>query len=180
MQKDIYSQTRDIIVKYYKDKIPTAYIHSFGCQQNINDGEKIKGVIQSCGFSISTQEETADLIIYNTCAVREHAQDRVYGNIGNLKHLKEKNKSLLIGICGCMTEQQITKDKIKKSFPHVNFAIGTNAINTIPEIIKYNLEKEKLDSAHNEMASKLMDNYIEVARKSGKSEIDIKKKVMQH
>ena len=78
------------IASFY-DTPPLAYIHSFGCQQNVNDGEKIKGVLADVGFGLCDAPEQADLILFNTCAVREHAEQRVFGNVGALKSLKEKN-----------------------------------------------------------------------------------------
>lgn len=79
---------------------PMAYVHSYGCQQNVSDGERIKGVLCDIGYGLCDGPENADLILYNTCAVREHAEQRVLGNVGALKPLKEKNPRLIIGVCG--------------------------------------------------------------------------------
>ena len=83
-----------------------AYVRSFGCQLNVSDGEKIKGLLKKIGYEFTDDERSADLIILNTCAVRENAEDRVFGIIGSMKHLKEKNPKLIIGISGCMTAQE--------------------------------------------------------------------------
>ena len=85
---------------------PLAYVRSYGCQQNVNDGEKIKGVLQDVGYGLCDNVEHADLILFNTCAVREHAEQRVFGNVGALKKLKEQNPRLMIGVCGCMAQQE--------------------------------------------------------------------------
>ena len=98
---------------------PAAYVHSFGCQQNVNDGEKIKCVLQQAGYSLTDRAEGADLVVFNTCAVREHAQQRVYGNIGALKPLKAANPKMLIAIGGCMVQQREVVDKLKQSYPYV-------------------------------------------------------------
>ena len=90
-------------------------VHSYGCQQNVSDGEKLKGLMVQMGYELTDELEEADAVLYNTCAVRENAEDRVLGNIGALKHYKRRNPSMVIGLCGCMTQQQPVADKIKKS-----------------------------------------------------------------
>ena len=91
------------------------YVHSFGCQQNVNDGEKIKGVLTDIGFGLAARPEDADLIVFNTCAVREHAEQRVFGNVGALKGLKEANPKLLIAVSGCMAQQKEIVEKFEKA-----------------------------------------------------------------
>ena len=87
------------------DKPKLAYVSSFGCQLNTSDGEKIKGVLKKAGYGFTENENEADLIILNTCAVRENAEDRVFGIVGSMKKLKELKPGLIIGIAGCMTAQ---------------------------------------------------------------------------
>lgn len=84
---------------------PSAFVRTFGCQGNVADGETIKGLLESMGYALTEDIDTADFILYNTCAVREHAQDRVYGNVGALKPLKESRPELFIALCGCMMQQ---------------------------------------------------------------------------
>lgn len=112
-----------------------AYVRSFGCQLNVSDGEKIKGVLKKCGYSFTEDENEADLIILNTCAVRESAEDRVFGIVGSMKKLKEERPSLLIGIAGCMTAQSHIAEKIKKSYPQVDIVLGTSAISSLPRLL---------------------------------------------
>lgn len=112
-----------------------AYVRSFGCQLNISDGEKIKGLLRQAGYDFTDDETKADLIILNTCAVRENAEDRVFGIIGSMKKLKEVKPSLIIGISGCMTAQEHIAEKIKKSYPQVDFVVGTSAISSIPKLL---------------------------------------------
>ncbi len=114
---------------------PIAYIRTYGCQQNVADGEKIKGMLSEMGFQFTENKEEADLILFNTCAIREHAEDRIFGNVGALKHLKRRNPSLLIALCGCMMEQEHIAEKIKKSYPFVNMVFGTHVIHKLPEIM---------------------------------------------
>lgn len=112
-----------------------AYVRSFGCQLNISDGEKIKGLLSDMGYEFTEDENNADLIILNTCAVRENAEDRVFGIVGSMKKLKELKPGLIIGISGCMTAQEHIAEKIKKSYPQVDFVLGTSAISSLPSLL---------------------------------------------
>ncbi len=114
---------------------PKAFVRTYGCQQNVADGEKIKGMLAEMGFEFTEEEIKADFIIFNTCAIREHAEDRVYGNIGALKNIKRKHPSVMIAVCGCMMEQEHVAERIKKSFPFVNIVFGTHVIHKLPEMI---------------------------------------------
>lgn len=124
-----------VILDYYQDAPPTAFVHSFGCQQNVNDGEKILGVLVNAGYGRAAAPEEADLIIFNTCAVREHAEQRVFGNVGALKKLKEQNPRLMIAVCGCMAQQKQIVEKFKASYPFVDIVFGVNAIDNLPQLI---------------------------------------------
>ena len=106
---------------------PMAFVHSFGCQQNVSDGEKIKGMLAKVGYEFTNDVNEAQLILYNTCAVRENAEDRVYGTLGSIKHLKEENGELVIGICGCMAQEKKTAEKIKSAYRQVDMVFGTFA-----------------------------------------------------
>ena len=112
-----------------------AYVRSFGCQLNVSDGEKIQGLLKKMGYSFTEDEQEADLIILNTCAVRENAEDRVFGIVGSMKKLKELKPSLIIGIAGCMTAQSHIAEKIKKSYPQVDLVVGTSALSALPELL---------------------------------------------
>ena len=106
------AQAAALVSRHY-DTPPLAYVHSYGCQQNVNDGERIKGVLVDIGYGLCDNPEDADLILFNTCAVREHAEQRVFGNVGALKGLKEKKPGLIIGLCGCMANQKHVVEKRK-------------------------------------------------------------------
>lgn len=127
------------LIKIISDKTKKAYVRSFGCQLNFSDGEKIKGLLKKIGYIFTENENEADLIILNTCAVRESAEDRVFGIIGSLKKLKEQNPFLIIGISGCMTAQEHIAEKIKRSYPQVSFVLGTSAINSLPKLLLDNV-----------------------------------------
>lgn len=111
-----------------------ACIRTYGCQQNVADSEKIKGMLAEMGFGFTEKAEDADFILFNTCAVREHAEDRVFGNVGALKNIKRKHPSVLIGLCGCMMEQQHVTDRLYKSFPFVGLVFGTHSLHRFPEL----------------------------------------------
>lgn len=127
------------IRELYGNRPHIAYVRSFGCQLNVSDGEKIKGLLSSMGFGFTDNENAADLIILNTCAVRESAEDRVFGIVGSMKKLKENKPSVIIGIAGCMTAQSHIAEKIKKSYPQVDFVLGTSAINGLPALLRDSL-----------------------------------------
>lgn len=127
----------------YGARRPLAHIHSYGCQQNVSDGEKIKGMLAEIGYDFTERREEADLVIYNTCAVREHAEQRVFGNVGALKGLKEKKRGLMIGLCGCMANQKHVVEKLRKSYPYVDLVFGVDGIDTLPQLIAQKLQKHK-------------------------------------
>ena len=112
-----------------------AFVHSYGCQQNVADGEKIKGFLEQMGFGFTEEAEEADFILFNTCAVREHAEDRVFGNVGALKNIKRRHPSVIIALCGCMMEQEHVAERIRKSYPYVSLVFGTHVIHRFPELL---------------------------------------------
>ncbi len=114
---------------------PIAYIHTYGCQQNVADGERIKGMLAIAGFEFSDKPDNADFILFNTCAVREHAEDRVFGNVGALKNLKRKYPKTLIALCGCMMEQKHIAERMYKSFPYVGLVFGTHVLHQFPQLL---------------------------------------------
>ncbi|MBQ2756554.1 MAG: tRNA (N6-isopentenyl adenosine(37)-C2)-methylthiotransferase MiaB [Oscillospiraceae bacterium] len=119
----------------YYGRTPKYHVHSYGCQLNVSDGEKLKGQLEAMGYVETGAVEDADFVIYNTCAVRENAEDRAFGNLGALKNQKRRRPSMLIAICGCMTQQQHNADRIKKSFPFVDIVFGTHAMYRLPEMV---------------------------------------------
>lgn len=114
---------------------PLAYVRTYGCQQNVADSEKIKGMLAGMGYAFTETPQDADFIIFNTCAVREHAEDRVFGNVGALKAIKQKHPSVLIALCGCMMEQPHIAERIYKSFPFVGLVFGTHFLHRFPELL---------------------------------------------
>lgn len=120
-----------------------ACIVTFGCQQNEADSERLLGTARLLGYEKTERLEDADLIIYNTCAVREHAELKALSKTGQLKNLKEKNPHLIVGLWGCMVSREARVDEIKRSYPYVDFAAGTGMLYRLPEILCEALENHK-------------------------------------
>ena len=131
------------LVSQVYDTPPLAYVHGYGCQQNVNDGERIKGVLTDIGYGLCDAPEQADLVLFNTCAVREHAEQRVFGNVGALKSLKEKKPGLIIGLCGCMANQAHVVEKLRRSYPYVDLVFGVDGIDTLPQLLVQKLRTHK-------------------------------------
>ena len=111
------------------------YIHTYGCQMNEEDSEKLSGMLKRLGYTRTEDKNEASIILFNTCCVRENAENKVFGNLGQLKKLKEKNPDLIIGICGCMMQQEGMADKILSQFPYVNIIFGTHNAYKFPEYL---------------------------------------------
>ena len=134
-QQEFSDRVRTILTSKFEPSMPLAFVHTYGCQGNVSDGERIKGILAALGYGFTDDVEQADLILYNTCAVREHAEDRIYGNVGAIKRLKKSNPNLIIALCGCMMQQERVVEKIRKSYPFVDLVFGTHVIHRIPELI---------------------------------------------
>ena len=119
------------------------FIRTYGCQSNVRDSENISGILKELSFKEVNCIEKANLIILNTCTIRENANDKVFGEIGLLKKYKQKNKKLKIGICGCMAQEQHVIELIKTKYPQVDFVFGTNNLDQIPEILNQVINKNK-------------------------------------
>ena len=114
---------------------PRAFVDTYGCQQNEADSERIRGMLEECGYGIVDEEEGADCIVINTCAVREHAEDRVYGNVGALTHTKNRHPTQKIFLCGCMMGQPTVSERIKKSYRHVDGVFNPHHLWRFPELL---------------------------------------------
>lgn len=112
-----------------------ACVITYGCQQNVSDSERIKGMLAEIGYTLTENTAEADFILFNTCAVRGHAEDRVYGNVGATKRLKAAKPSLIVAVCGCMAQQESVAERFKKSYPYVDIVFGTQVQHRLPEFI---------------------------------------------
>lgn len=111
-------------------------IFTYGCQMNEHDSEKLAGMLENMGYRPVTESKKADIILFNTCTVRENANQKVYGKVGSLKNLKKDNPDLIIGIGGCMMQDENAKEKIYKKYPYVDLIFGTHNLHHVPDLIK--------------------------------------------
>lgn len=119
------------------------FITTYGCQMNLHESEKIAGILTEMGYTQAEKEEDANVIVFNTCCIRENAEDRAEGNIGALKQLKRKNKDLIIAVGGCMTQQKGFAEKFHQSFPFVDIIFGTHNLENFKELLLLKLSQKK-------------------------------------
>lgn len=143
LEQSKYSdKVSSLLSKRYSEK-PLACVVTYGCQQNVADSEHIKGMLEKMGYGFTQDRLSAKLIIFNTCAVREHAEDRVFGNVGALKKYKLKNPDVIVALCGCMMQQKHIAQKIKESYPFVDLVYGTHVVHKLPELLFNALTRRK-------------------------------------
>lgn len=141
------------LINESKEKKPLAFVETYGCAQNESDSEKLKGMLFDMGYGFCEDAKEADLILYNTCAVRENAELRVFGNIGAVKNLKRKKPSLILGVCGCMMQQEHIAEIIRKRYPHVDMVFGTHALYRFPEILANAMDEKRVFDTKSEDGS---------------------------
>ena len=140
---DEYIEKIAAINKQYLDehgRSKKMYIHTYGCQMNSHDSEKIAGMLSNMGYEEGDSEEAADIIVYNTCCIRENAENKIYGNLGYLKRFKADKKDLKIILCGCMMQQDTVIEKIRMSYRFVDVIFGTFNLYKLPELLYTNME----------------------------------------
>ncbi|MBE6886983.1 MAG: tRNA (N6-isopentenyl adenosine(37)-C2)-methylthiotransferase MiaB [Ruminococcaceae bacterium] len=130
-----YTEKLNKLIEQKFNYVPLVNVQTFGCVQNENDSEKIRGILNSAGFGVSDSFENSDIVIFNTCAIRENAELKIFGNIGKLKALKANNPDMIVAVCGCMVMQPHIVAKIKKSYPFVDIVFGVNSIEELPYIV---------------------------------------------
>ena len=121
----------------------TYYVKTYGCQMNVHDSENIKAILEEMGFKENDDMEKSDLILLNTCAIRENAHNKVFGMIGRLKHLKEDRPDIITGVCGCMAQEEVVVDEILNKFKFLDFVFGTHNIDELPNILYEAMLKNK-------------------------------------
>ena len=141
-QKEYADQVRSLLEELYPAP-PLAYVHSYGCQGNVSDGEKLKGMLAQMGYGFCDQAEQADLVLFNTCAIRENAEDRIFGNVGALKRWKAQSPKHKLLLCGCMMQQPHIVEKLKQSYPYVDLIFGTHVIHQLPQLLLSVLQQHK-------------------------------------
>ena len=121
------------------------YVKTYGCQMNEHDSENIKAILEDMSFTEASDMLDADLILLNTCAIRENAHNKVFGMLGRLKHAKEEKPNLIVGLCGCMAQEEVVIDEILKKFRFLDFVFGTHNIYDLPNILKKSLDNKKIE-----------------------------------
>ena len=144
---------------------PRAFVDTYGCQQNEADSERIRGILETCGYGIVDEEEGADCIVINTCAIREHAETRVYGNVGALVHTKARHPEQKIFLCGCMMGQPQVVERIKNSYRHVDGVFNPHELWRFPELLQSVLRTNKRIFAVDDSAGNIAEG-IPVVRSS--------------
>ena len=135
------------LVKERADKagrLLTYHVTTFGCQMNARDSEKLKGILESAGFIYEEDELSADLVLFNTCTVRDNANQKLYGHLGSLGPVKKKRPDMIIGICGCLSQEESAREKITGSFPFVDLIFGTHNVFDFPRLLVKVLTRESV------------------------------------
>ena len=118
-------------------------IHTYGCQMNVHESEKIAGILHELGYESCDEIESADIVVFNTCCIRENAENHAYGNIGMLKKLKAENRDKIIAVGGCLPQQMNKAENLHEKFPYVDIIFGTHNLNKLKDYI---IEKQKRKS----------------------------------
>ena len=147
LQYEYMERAKNLVAKQAAElkRSLTFCVVTFGCQMNARDSEKLTGILEQIGYRRS-ESENADLVIYNTCTVRDNANTRVYGRLGKLKNYKQKNPHMLIALCGCMMQEPSAVEKIKEKYRHVDLIFGTHNIFKFAELLVTRLESERENS----------------------------------
>lgn len=132
-------------IKSDKFKNKKYFIRTYGCQMNVHDSEEIKGILENLGFRETTNVEESDIIVLNTCAIRENAHDKVFGFLGRCKHLKKENPNLIICVGGCMPQEESVANLLKEKYPFVNIVFGTHNINDLGKMILEENKKQQIE-----------------------------------
>ena len=165
----------DKIAAYWQSEniTPIAYVETYGCQQNEADSEKLRGYLSQCGYAIGTEAEGADVVIMNTCAIREHAEQRVFGNLGALTHTKRRHPRQKIFLCGCMAGETKVSDRVKKSYPYVDGVFSTHHLWQFPEILWNVLNSKKRQFYIEDEAGSIAEGIPQVRDNTLKSWVSI-------
>lgn len=146
----------------------TYFIETYGCQMNEHDSEKLAGMLEECGLAKAADKKAADVILFNTCCVREHAEKRLMGNVGALKKLKDERPELIVCVCGCMAQQKDVADKLYRRFPFVDLIFGTHELHMFPQFLAEAMDGRRLARVR-EMDGEIAEG-LPVARSHGVSQ----------
>ena len=147
-KEEVLTKTNEYIVKENLKKLglnKKYYVKTYGCQMNEHDSENIKAILEDMSFTETDDMERADLILLNTCAIRENAHNKVFGMVGRIKNLKEKNPNLIAGICGCMAQEEVVVNEILEKYNFLDIVFGTHNIHNLPNILYTAINKKDLE-----------------------------------
>lgn len=161
-QKDYCMKINNLYKSLYKTRTPKAFVKTYGCQQNVSDSEKYIGMLIEMGFEMVFDQNEADVVLFNTCAIRENAENKTFGNLGWIKSIKKVNPNLFVILCGCMTEQESVITKIKNTYNFVDLVFGTHSIHRFPELF-YKSLTEKNEKRRNLCIKENIDSILENA-----------------
>ena len=142
------------------------YINTYGCQMNVHESEKLAGILENLGYTLADSDTTADVVVFNTCAIRESAEQKIFGNIGMLKNVKAKNPNMIIAICGCMSQQNGYAEQIVKKYPYVDIIFGTHNLAKFEDFLKQKQSKKRVIEVVDTEDIRLRDS-MKVSRTSG-------------
>ena len=154
-------------------RTPVAYVETYGCQQNEADSEKLRGYLSQSGYAIGKEAEGADVVVMNTCSIREHAEQRVFGNLGALTHTKRRHPEQKIFLCGCMAGEPKVSERIKKSYPFVDGVFSTHHLWQFPEILYRVLTDKKRQFYVEDEAGSIAEGIPQVRDSSLKAWVSI-------
>lgn len=147
-KEEVLTKTNEYIVKENLKKLglnKKYYVKTYGCQMNEHDSENIKAILEDMSFTETDDMESADLILLNTCAIRENSHNKVFGMVGRIKNLKEKNPNLIAGICGCMAQEEVVVNEILEKYNFLDIVFGTHNIHNLPNILYTAINKKDLE-----------------------------------
>lgn len=147
-KKEVLIKTNDYIIKENLKKLglnKKYFIKTYGCQMNEHDSENIKAILEEMSFEYTDEMEDADLILLNTCAIRENAHNKVFGYLGRIKHLKETKPNIIVGLCGCMAQEEVVINEILEKYNWLDIVFGTHNIHALPDILLKALKNKKIN-----------------------------------
>ena len=121
------------------------FVKTYGCQMNVHDSENIRAMLEEMGYKEASNMEDADLILLNTCAIRENAHNKVFGMLGRIKHLKSERPDIMVGLCGCMAQEESVVDEILNRYKWMDFVFGTHNLDRLPDVLHNSILKKKLE-----------------------------------
>lgn len=174
-QQAFIEEIKQINENYFKETGKHRYFYNFvmGCQMNARDSEKLAGMLTEMGYIETDNEKEADFVIYNTCCVRENAENKVYGNLGYLKNYKSKKSDMIIALCGCMMQQPTVIETIRKKYKHVDIVFGTFNLYKLPELLKTRLETGHTIFDIWETHEEIIEDLPSIRKKKFKASVNI-------